>query len=177
MHESERKIFLFSSQSWDQKKEVLVPVSRVELGFLSHTDIGSMSRYWISLRHLITMMCFCSAFFLESRLDNISLVSSDGSSLQYHTCANLNIEFSLNIALVHPCFTMQPFSNVAHVARHPCYYFHSSTFTRWTIFRLPWQLYTFKCTINRTFDRANPEYGNTRCQFFWGVQRTLFWSN
>ena len=35
----------------------------------------------------------------------------------------------------------------------------------------------FKCTINRTFDCANPEYGNTRCQFFLGVQRTLFWSN
>ena len=35
-------------------------------------------------------------------------------------------------------------------------------------------LHMFKCTINRTFDRANPEYGNTRRQFFWGVHRTLF---
>ena len=26
----------------------------------------------------------------------------------------------------------------------------------------------FKCTVNRTFDRANPEYGNTPRQFFWG---------
>ena len=26
--------------------------------------------------------------------------------------------------------------------------------------------YMFKCTVNRIFDRANPDYGNTRCQFF-----------
>ena len=35
----------------------------------------------------------------------------------------------------------------------------------------------FKCTVNRTFDRANPDYGNTRCQIFLRVHRTLFWSN
>ena len=35
----------------------------------------------------------------------------------------------------------------------------------------------FKCTVNRTFDRANPDYGNTRCQFLLRVHRTLFWSN
>ena len=37
--------------------------------------------------------------------------------------------------------------------------------------------YMFKCTVNRTFDRANPDYGNTRCQFFLRVHRTLFWTN
>ena len=26
--------------------------------------------------------------------------------------------------------------------------------------------YMFKCTVNCTFDRANPEYEHTRCQFF-----------
>ena len=35
----------------------------------------------------------------------------------------------------------------------------------------------FKCTVNRTFDRANPDYGNKRCQFFSRVHRTLFWTN
>ena len=35
----------------------------------------------------------------------------------------------------------------------------------------------FKCTVNRTFDRANPEYGNICQQFFGGVHRTLFWSD
>ena len=34
----------------------------------------------------------------------------------------------------------------------------------------------FKCTVNRTFDPANPEYGHTRRQFFLGLHRTLFWS-
>ena len=38
-------------------------------------------------------------------------------------------------------------------------------------------MYMFKCTVNCTFDRANPDYGNTRCQFFLRVHRTLFWSN
>ena len=29
----------------------------------------------------------------------------------------------------------------------------------------------FKCTVNRTFDRTNPDYGNTRCDaFFEGAQ-------
>ena len=40
------------------------------------------------------------------------------------------------------------------------------------------QMYvTFKCTVNRTFDRANPDYGNTRCQFCLRVHRTQFWTN
>ena len=32
----------------------------------------------------------------------------------------------------------------------------------------------FKCTVNRTFDHANPEYGNTRRQFFLRVHSRVY---
>ena len=32
----------------------------------------------------------------------------------------------------------------------------------------------FRCTVNRTFDHANPEYGNMRRQFFGGCTRPYF---
>ena len=45
------------------------------------------------------------------------------------------------------------------------------------VLMMVYYIYMFKCTVNCTFDRANPDYGNTRCQFCLRVHRTLFWSN
>ena len=40
-HEIKRKKFSFPSRTWDWKKEILVPVSRIEIGFSSHYDTRS----------------------------------------------------------------------------------------------------------------------------------------
>ena len=72
-HEIERKKFSFSSRTWDWKKEILVPVSRIEIGFSSHPDLVFLGNIVIQV-NIVILVILVNNVILMILVNNVILM-------------------------------------------------------------------------------------------------------